>query len=92
MTIFARIDHAEAASNAVLAMPPTQVTIHGNATRGKAVDARGTQRCAGLASAQHWGAMPARATWVTDAAELGGVHPLPAGSAAAAGGSAAADY
>lgn len=33
MTIFARIDHAEA-RNAGLAMPPTQVLIHGNAKPG----------------------------------------------------------
>ncbi|RWA53434.1 hypothetical protein AU476_14045 [Cupriavidus sp. UYMSc13B] len=34
MTIFARIDHAEAARNVGLAMPPTQVLIYGNAKRG----------------------------------------------------------
>jgi len=34
MTIFARIDHAEAARDAGLAMPPTQVQIYGNAKRG----------------------------------------------------------
>ncbi|MCY0854129.1 DUF302 domain-containing protein [Cupriavidus sp. D39] len=34
MTIFARIYHAEAARNAGLAMPPTQVLIYGNAKRG----------------------------------------------------------
>jgi hypothetical protein len=34
VTIFARIDHAEAARNAGLAMPPTQVLIYGNAKGG----------------------------------------------------------
>lgn len=34
MTVFARIDHAEAARNAGLAMPPTQVLIYDNAKRG----------------------------------------------------------
>jgi uncharacterized protein (DUF302 family) len=34
MKIFARIDHAEAARNAGLAMRPTRVLIYGNAKRG----------------------------------------------------------
>ncbi|WP_235205808.1 DUF302 domain-containing protein [Cupriavidus sp. SK-4] len=34
MAIFARIDHAEAARNAGLAMPATQVLIYDNAKRG----------------------------------------------------------
>ena len=34
MTVFARIDHARAARQAGLAMPPTVVLIYGNATVG----------------------------------------------------------
>lgn len=34
ITVFARIDHAEAARNAGLAMPPTQVLVFGNPKAG----------------------------------------------------------
>ncbi|WP_416049575.1 DUF302 domain-containing protein [Cupriavidus basilensis] len=84
MTIFARIDHAEAARNAGLAMPPTQVLIYGNPKGGTPLM---------LAAPSVALDLPLRvlvrddgqgSTWVSfhTAAELESAHPLPAGSAA----------
>ncbi|MFJ1252457.1 DUF302 domain-containing protein [Cupriavidus sp. CuC1] len=84
MTIFARIDHAEAARNAGLAMPPTQVLIFGNPRGGTPLM---------LAAPSVALDLPLRvlvrddgqgSTWVSfhNAAELERAHPLPAGSAA----------
>ncbi|WP_432257281.1 DUF302 domain-containing protein [Cupriavidus sp. TMH.W2] len=91
MTIFARIGHAEAARNAGLAMPPTQVLIYGNAKRGTPLMLAASGVALDLPLR-----VPVRddcqgGTWVSfhTSAELESAHPLPAGRAAGSG--AAAD-
>ncbi|KWR74611.1 DUF302 domain-containing protein [Cupriavidus sp. IDO] len=83
MTFFARIDHAEAARNAGLAMPPMQLLIYGNVKRGTPLMLAATSAVLDL---------PLRVLVRDDcqgcarvsfhAAELESAHPLPAGSAA----------
>lgn len=83
ITVFARIDHAESARNAGLAMPPTQVLIFGNPKAGTPL----MLAVPGVALD-----LPLRVlvrdddqgrTWVSfhQASELEHTHSLPAGSA-----------